>query len=179
MSIMTSLPTFCVCVCTISLRCVLCMCVCVLSVYVVNSISGFHLSKTSNCHGFICKVTGFFYQSWQRLSKLFFKSDQKKSKMFACWCWAGKDSTAVTSGIYLLTTLFLFRSKPCETPRPAISIQDPFSCAFPSLPGTGFVGIKQRKQSYGRAAVKKIWNTYSGGGSGSGGGTSGVSPTKK
>jgi len=56
-----------------------------------------------------------------------------------------------------------YRAKPCETPRPAISIQDPFSSAFPSLPGfpggSTFSLNKQRKQSYGVKQVKKIFKT--------------------
>jgi len=57
--------------------------------------------------------------------------------------------------------------------RPLVTIQDPFSSqSFSGINSasshgsltSSFVGNRQRKQSYGRAAVKKIWHTYSGGG---------------
>ena len=57
--------------------------------------------------------------------------------------------------------------------RPLITIQDPFSSqCFSGINSasshgsltSSFIGNRQRKQSYGRAAVRKIWHTYSGGG---------------
>ena len=77
---------------------------------------------------------------------------------------------------YIEPSQFLFRSPMggnTSLLRPLVTIQDPFSSqSFSGINSasshgsltSSFVGNRQRKQSYGRAAVKKIWHTYSGGG---------------
>ena len=82
----------------------------------------------------------------------------------------------IRSNVFLADIFFssIFRSQSGEhTPRPLITIQDPFSsqcfsginsASSSSSLTSAFVGNRQRKQSYGRAAVRKIWHTYSGGG---------------
>ena len=81
-----------------------------------------------------------------------------------------EDNISYTSNISILTS---FRSQSGDiSARPLITIQDPFSsqcfAGINSASSQGsltssFVGNRQRKQSYGRAAVRKIWHTYSGG----------------
>ena len=77
---------------------------------------------------------------------------------------------------YIEPSQFIFRSPMggnTSLLRPLVTIQDPFSSqSFSGINSasshgsltSSFVGNRQRKQSYGRAAVKKIWHTYSGGG---------------
>ena len=73
-----------------------------------------------------------------------------------------------------ISIFYNFRSQSGDiSVRPLITIQDPFSSqCFSGINSasshgalsSSFVGNRQRKQSYGRAAVRKIWHTYSGGG---------------
>ena len=71
----------------------------------------------------------------------FFKSDQKKSKMFACcWCWAGKDSIAVTSGFYLLTTLLFYSGQSLAKHQGRLSRYKTHSAVlFPVCQGRGLL----------------------------------------